>query len=369
MEKKKPNIILYTILMFFIFFVISEGIIWGYGGKLIYGTIVNYPHGNLVISEAVLAIMVLIVMLTFKNSYVFTQKSEKLSKSLFYGLFFLIFSGLFILINGILNGGLFSGLALLNITLGCLLIGICEEFLCRGWLLNEFLERFGDTKKGIWYSIIISGIIFGLMHIGNIFSIGQDVISTISQVLNAAAIGIIFGLIYYKTRNIWSVIILHALWDFSIYLGEITPITSATESYRTISIISFAINILLVLSELINIIPYLKNIDNTPKKGTIIYLSILSTFLYLVFTIALGLLSVQVSNTYEYGNLKLNNYAITKDNYQEYQINYKDFENFSFKLNTNDNNNLVLTNSNTNASIEIECENLIDYIIFSFKRS
>lgn len=367
MEKKRPNIFLYTLLMIFLFIIITEVLIWGYGAPLIYRAILLYPQGNLVISEAVLALLVLIVMLTFKNSYVFTQKKEKLSTSLYYGLFFLIFSGLIILINGVLNGAFKSGLTLINITLGCLLVGVCEEFLCRGWLLNEFLERFGDSKKGIWYSIIISGVIFGLMHIGNMFTQGQDIITTISQVLNAAAIGIIFGLIYYKTKNIWSVIILHGLWDFSIFLGDAVPITSATESYRTISIISFAINLLIVLAELINIIPYLKDIDAKPKKSTIAYLAILSTFLYLLFTMVMGVLSIKSSDTYEYGNLRLDNYAITKDNYSEYKIEYFNEDKYSFKLSKNKQNNLVLTNLNTEANIEIECDYLIDYIILEQK--
>ncbi len=363
MEKKKPNIILYTILMCIIFLFITEGIIWGYGGRLIYSAIATLPQGHLVISEAVLAVMVLIVMLIFKNSYVFTQKKEKLSTSLFYGLFDIICACIFTLLYGVLSGGLFSGLAVINIFIGCILVGICEEFLCRGWLLNEFLERFGDTKKGIWYSIIISGIIFGLMHIGNIFTVGQSVISTISQVVNATGAGIFYGIIYYKTKNIWSVIILHAFWDFSLFLGDLAPVTELVETHQTISIISLIFTILIVLAQLINIIPYLKDINNKPKKSVIIYLAILSTFLYLVFTITMVVLTTKSSNTYEFGNLRLDNYAITRDNYQEYNIYYTGSDNYSFKISKTNKNNLLITNLNTESSVEIECEQLIDYLI------
>ena len=46
--KKKPNVILFTLLMIFVFIFITEGI-WGYGRTLLYSAIVGYPQGSLVI--------------------------------------------------------------------------------------------------------------------------------------------------------------------------------------------------------------------------------------------------------------------------------------------------------------------------------
>jgi len=359
-EKKKPNIILYTLLMLFVFIFITQGIIWGYGGYIVYDAITNYPMGDLVISEVVLAIMVLVVMLLFKNSYVFTQKKEPLKTGLFYGLFFLIGSGLFMLFFGVFDGGFKGGLTLINLLLGALLVGICEEFLCRGWLLNEFLERYGDNKKGIWYSIIISGFIFGLMHLGNIFA-GQAISLTI---INATGMGILFGLIYYKTKNIWSVIILHGLWDFSLFLGEVSPVTEMTETIPGFSIIGILFSILMVLAELLNIIPYANDIDAKPKKGSVITFAIVGFILYFVFTLLSGLVSMKFGETYEYGNISLENYAVTKDNYEKYTINLNYSNgNYLFELSTNDKDNLILKNKNTNDFVEFECESLIDYII------
>lgn len=162
----------------------------------------------MVLSEAVLASLVLILMLLFKNSYVFTQPHEKFSKGLFYGLYYIIIASFTTFVAFMVVSFKFNVYSLLNVFVGCFLIGVAEEFLCRGWLLNEFLERYGDSKKGVWYSIIISGIIFGLFHLGNISSFGQDIPETISQVVSAAGTGIFLGLIYYKTKNIWSTWIL-----------------------------------------------------------------------------------------------------------------------------------------------------------------
>lgn len=362
--KKKPNVILFTLLMIFVFIFITEGIIWGYGRTLLYSAIVGYPKGSLVIREAVLAFMVLIVMLLFKNSYVFTQKRESFKTGLFYGLFYLIGSVVFCLIN---IEGFKSGLALVNLVLGCLLVGICEEFLCRGWLLNEFLERYGDTKKGIWYSIIISGVIFGLMHVGNIFG-GQSVPITVIQMISAAGTGILFGLIYYKTKNIWSVIFLHGLWDFSLFLGDVVPVSESIEAISKFSIIGILFTLLMVFAELLNIIPHVKDINAKPKKGAVIVCSIVSFILYMAFTVINGLSSTKFGEVYEYKNISLDHFAITRDNYEKYNINHTiNNNNYLFRLSESDNGNLLLTNLITNDYVEIECESLYDYIIFDNK--
>ena len=365
-KQKRPNVVLYTIFMIILFFVATELGIWGYGANLIYDSVTIYPKGELVITEVILASLVLILMLLFKNSYVFTQPHKKFSKGLFYGLFFIIGSIFFTIISGgivISKINDISILTILNLIIGCFFIGVAEEFLCRGWLLNEFLERYGDTKKGVWYSIIISGIIFGLMHIGNIVS-GQDIATTIIQIFNAASMGIIFGLVYYKSKNIWSVIFLHAFWDFSLFLSDIIPTTSTTVMTTQVSVVSLIFSILICTVELTNIIPYIKNIDDEPKKGSVILFSIVSFIFYLIMAGATGIISREIGDEYNYDSIEIKNYSFTNNYYEDYII--KD-NNYSFKVSQNDNDNLVFTNQNTNYSVEIECESLYDYMVMEEK--
>ena len=355
--KKKTNVVLYTIFMAIFFFVITELVIWKYASDLIILALMKYPQGNLIIGEAVLAALVLIVMLLFKNSYVFTQKREKVTKGLYYGLFYIICALMFTLT---FVSGFKGGLAVINLLIGCFLIGVAEEFLCRGWLLNEFLERFGSTKKGVWYSIIISGLIFGLMHLGNIVSMGQDVATTLGQVISAASTGIVLGLIYYKTKNIWSVVILHGFWDFSLFLSDIAPITETTVMINTVSIVGIIGSILIGAAELINLIPHLKDIDAEPPKGKVIGFAFAAFGAFIAATAINAVLGgIETGDTYKFDSISIGSYSITRDNYEDYYMKYGDY---SYRLFETE-GNLVLTNTETKYSITLECEDLFDYII------
>ena len=408
--KKKMSKWLFTIIMTAVFLAITELVIWGSGGKFLVDAIKNYPQGNLVISEAVLASLVLIVMLLFKNSYVFTQKQEKVTKGLYYGLFFLIASSFAFLIYGLGSGAIFAGKPVVNLLVGCFLVGVAEEFLCRGWLLNEFLERYGDTKKGVWFSIITSGVIFGLIHLGNIANAGQSVPTTITQVVNAAGIGIVFGTIYYKTKNIWSVIILHALWDFCLMLSDVAPVMSETPVVTSFSIIGFIFSLLMVGSQMLSIAPHFKDINSEPKKVSVILCSIGAVVLYGMFMIATSLSSVDLgtlseAKVYTYGNLALDNYAVTRDNYDTYYIRYsvpeteiddgelipakteeedeaaafdlfrnvmntrpkQEAGDYKFKFYEKEENKLVFENEITGKSVEFDCQALEDFIIVEQK--
>ena len=240
----------------FLIFAVLMGVIFIFTFILIHFTfsnflfqnIYNYPFGSGVVGEAILAILVFLVMLLWKNSYVFTQKKEKFSKGLVYGTFYLTFGTIILLLN--LLGGDLNVRSIINLAIYCLLIGIYEEFLCRGWLLNEFLERYGKGNKSIFLCICVSGIIFGLLHSINVLSGDMSSVDVIVQVISAAASGIGFGTIYYKTKNIWSVVFLHAFWDFSIMLGETSTVTSVAMSVKGSAIINLIFGILLAVIEL-----------------------------------------------------------------------------------------------------------------------
>ena len=117
------------------------------------------------------------------------------------------------------------------------------------------------------------------------------------------------------------------------------------------------ISILIILAELLNVIPHINDIDGKPEKKSVITYAVVGIVFMFIFTLCSGMSSMKFGDIYEYGNLSLEHYAITRDNYVEYKIDD------TIKLSVNDQKNLVLSNLNTNYSFEIECESLYDYII------
>lgn len=225
--KKKRNIIL-----FFVFMVIA---------MLIFDTVMNelYPvisrmiiygkYGQSIIVEAVCAFIILIVLLLFKNSYIFNEKKNSFVKSLVVGGYITVYATLILLISITEIHGSVNTLDLGSLIIFCLLIGIFEEFLCRGWIQNEFIERFANTRKEVILSIFLSALIFGGIHISNIWIGGQTVIETVAQIIQATGMGFLLGSIYYRTKNIWSVVFLHGYWDFALFISEINIIKTCTE--------------------------------------------------------------------------------------------------------------------------------------------
>lgn len=226
-NKKKINIIIFFLVMIIALYLFEKIMYQLY--PIIASMILYGKFGKQVIIEGVCAIIILIVLLIFKNSYVFTEKKKGFFSSLMTGGFILVLAILLLGMSLSSLGGSVNILDVGSLALYCLLIGIFEEFLCRGWIQNEFIERFASNRKQVILSIFLSSLIFGGMHITNIWVGGQSVIDTISQIIQASGMGFLLGTIYFRTKNIWSVIFLHGFWDFAIFLGEINVIKDCVQ--------------------------------------------------------------------------------------------------------------------------------------------
>lgn len=86
------------------------------------------------------------------------------------------------------DGGIFFLLLIASLT-----PGICEEFLCRGTLLSGLRKGLG--VKG---AIIVSAIIFGLMHMSP------------ARFLPQAVLGIVLAILVLRSGSLWTAVILHA---------------------------------------------------------------------------------------------------------------------------------------------------------------
>jgi len=92
--------------------------------------------------------------------------------------------------------------------------GLFEEVLFRGLVLKLLLGAFGDSKNGIIKAVIISSLLFGIVHIGNAIA-GAGLLPTIFNIMGAALVGVFYAALYIRTKNLLVVIILHAITNLS----------------------------------------------------------------------------------------------------------------------------------------------------------
>ncbi|MBQ8844922.1 MAG: CPBP family intramembrane metalloprotease [Clostridia bacterium] len=96
-------------------------------------------------------------------------------------------------------------LFILNIIFTAVLPGICEEVTHRGMLLKA------NGKLGMKKAILISGLLFGLLHLN------------IEQFFYASVIGVFFGYVAYMTNSIYPTIIFHFLNNgIGVFMGYAT---------------------------------------------------------------------------------------------------------------------------------------------------
>lgn len=101
------------------------------------------------------------------------------------------------------------------VVLYVLSISFFEEIEFRAVLYLGLLKHEGKKKGSVVTAAIISSILFGVGHISNGF---ENRIQAILFVINAVILGLFWSSIFIKVKNIWSVILLHALADLVVYL-------------------------------------------------------------------------------------------------------------------------------------------------------
>ena len=97
-----------------------------------------------------------------------------------------------------------------------------EKAIFRGIMLQVFLPR------GLLRTALLSVAAFSLVRLGNIL-LGQDLSATALQPLRAFLVGIAFVAALAYTRNIWPLVIIHALINFTSFLGSSNITLISTE--------------------------------------------------------------------------------------------------------------------------------------------
>ncbi len=93
----------------------------------------------------------------------------------------------------------------------CLFVGIAEEGLFRGLILNMLLP------KGIWRAALLSSLLFGSMHILNVF-VGFPLNIALAEMLSALGFGMFLAAVRLRTNSLRPGIIAHGLWDLPLII-------------------------------------------------------------------------------------------------------------------------------------------------------
>ena len=109
---------------------------------------------------------------------------------------------------------------LLFYLIALLFTGISEEGFSRGLLINVLLP------KGKWVAILFSAGLFGVGHFTNLFFESFTPMEMITKLFLTISFAIFYGALYLRVRNIWPLIIIHMIWDYSFLIsGTAGPFT------------------------------------------------------------------------------------------------------------------------------------------------
>lgn len=135
--------------------------------------------------------------------------------------FFVILPAILISINNFPIVAFLDGRAVLTesasrvflFLLECICIGFFEEIVFRGIFLILFLQLMKKRQWSTLKAILLSSFVFGLSHMINIFA-GVSIGDTILQMGYSFLLGMLWSVMFLKTRNIWLVMLLHATYNF-----------------------------------------------------------------------------------------------------------------------------------------------------------
>lgn len=83
-----------------------------------------------------------------------------------------------------------------------LIVSFAEELVFRGYILNNLLQSMNK-----WAALVLTSALFAIMHCTN-----PNI--TIISVLNIFIAGMLLGINYVYTQNLWYAILLHFSWNF-----------------------------------------------------------------------------------------------------------------------------------------------------------
>ena len=231
-EKPKLERLLKRHPIYFVLTIITLGM-----GFLNFSSVFIYLkdliYGFDMLGELLASLLLFLVFIILKKTNVIFNSKFSLRETIFvivpFALYTLYIGSTFLLINVFQEAPLIDIDDALCLILLYLFVGVFEEFLIRGLSLNIFLEKFGNNKKGIWLSIVISSVLFGLIHFANLTT-GASFQGVLIQVISASFLGIYLSALYLRSGSVWTTAILHGIYDLAVSIPNLFKTSEFVDS-------------------------------------------------------------------------------------------------------------------------------------------
>ena len=113
-------------------------------------------------------------------------------------------------------------LGILIIAFEYLAVGLVEEVTARGLINDGLLYQFRDKKNIFLIIAIVDVIVFGAAHIiGSKLDTPMAIVQALLKTLSAGIGALAYLFMYWKTRNLWGIAIMHGALDFIASIPEV----------------------------------------------------------------------------------------------------------------------------------------------------
>ena len=126
------------------------------------------------------------------------------------------------------------------------IISLCEEIMFRGLVLYSLIHVWGDTKKGVIGSVVLTSLLFAIPHMMQVFTSGVSIPSILVLILEGSIVSIWWGAMVLWGGSIWPAVMVHFFGNAVVAVqGLVTPmIEPDILAYKRLIIFSLLLGVL-----------------------------------------------------------------------------------------------------------------------------
>lgn len=221
-SKKLPVIlIIYTVCLFAVwatYTLLLKPVICGALGET---TAISSLLRNGVIKNLVWTVPAAFLITKYKENCMVSLKGMFTKASKGWQTYLVIFPCfvVYILIGALRGGGISISESFgIDSIITVLFVGLTEELVFRGWLLNATIKE-DDTPQRQYIAIALNALAFLCIHFPIWISKGEFVSSFTSLgFLSILVLSVLFSIVFIRTKNLILPIALHMFWDLLVFM-------------------------------------------------------------------------------------------------------------------------------------------------------